>query len=629
VTNLVDSGPGSLRQAILDTPAGGTVDFQPGLTGTITLTSGELGIGNDLTIQGPGADILTVSGNHVSRVFDVAAGPTALVSGLTIADGTATGSSLAYGGGVFNAGTLQVTVCIFRGNLANATDVGSMSYGGGIYNTGALTLTDCTLRGNTARADLLPAGGGIANAGMLTISGCTLSSNSANGNTDAEGGGVYNRAMLTVVNSTLAGNTASGSVDAEGGGIDNFGTLDVAASTLSGNAARSTSYDGIAGAIFNFGTLTITESTLSGNTASGYRNGNGGGIYNVGTADIARSTLRGNTASGTLNGSGGGIWSQTVPASTSVWNVIIAQNNATSSPDVSGPLASQGHNLIGDGTGGSGFDATDLVGTAGNPVDPMLGPLQDNGGPTQTVALLPGSPAVDAGDPNNAPDFDQRGFPRIVGNTIDIGAFEVQPAGQATHLGYDVPDTIWAGTPFDITVTVVDDFGQPAVGYLGTIQFTINDGQAGLPADYTFTAADGGQHLITGQVLLRAQVDTITGADTANSLINGHVTFTVTPATADHLTLTVAAMVTSGLPMTITATVQDAYGNTVTDYVGTLHFTLSGTVDRTLDYGFSVDDRGSHTFTQYIFYIDGPYTLDATDFADVAISGTTQFTVVG
>jgi hypothetical protein len=91
-------------------------------------------------------------------------------------------------------------------------------------------------------------------------------------------------------------------------------------------------------------------------------------------------------------------------------------------------LNSQGHNLIGDGTGGSGFDPTDLVGTSANPIDPLLGPLQDNGGPTQTMALLVGSPAIGAGDPTNAPPTDQRGASRIFNGTIDIGAYEVQAA---------------------------------------------------------------------------------------------------------------------------------------------------------------------------------------------------------
>src|SRR5262249_58020029 len=109
------------------------------------------------------------------------------------------------------------------------------------------------------------------------------------------------------------------------------------------------------------------------------------------------------SSTGTAN-AGGGIYTGTNPATAS-GNTIFALNLGA---DVSGPLASQGHNLIGDGTGGSGFNASDLVGTAQNPIDPKLGPLQDNGGPTKTHALLPGSPAIDAGSNRRAPAWDQR-----------------------------------------------------------------------------------------------------------------------------------------------------------------------------------------------------------------------------
>ena len=113
----------------------------------------------------------------------------------------------------------------------------------------------------------------------------------------------------------------------------------------------------------------------------------------------------------------------------------MAANTATTAPDVYGPLASQGHNLIGIGDGGSGYAATDLVGTAALPIDPMLEPLGDYGGPTQTMRPLPWSPVINAGDNTDAPATDQRGLPRIVLGFIDIGAVELQPnefAGPAT-----------------------------------------------------------------------------------------------------------------------------------------------------------------------------------------------------
>jgi hypothetical protein len=150
------------------------------------------------------------------------------------------------------------------------------------------------------------------------------------------------------------------------------------------------------------------------------------------------STLSGNSADTV----GGGIFSLFGTRTTR--NTIIAGNTAPNNPDVSGTLVSQGHNLIGDGAGGTGYDSTDLVGTATNPIDPRLGPLQDNGGPTETMALLPGSPAIDAGDPTNAPQWDQRGpgYPRVVNGMIDIGAvfslFDLELMGKKDALAFDL-----------------------------------------------------------------------------------------------------------------------------------------------------------------------------------------------
>src|SRR5262245_3061592 len=159
VSNLSDAGVGSLRQAIIDTPADGTVDFQAGLTGTMTLTTGELAIGKDLTIDGPGASVITVSGNNASRVFDIAATYTVSISGLTIANGSVTGSG-ARGAGIFNAGTLALNSSIVSSNSAS-------TYGGGIYNDlgGTLTITNSTFRGNSSGAY----GGGIDNENILTV----------------------------------------------------------------------------------------------------------------------------------------------------------------------------------------------------------------------------------------------------------------------------------------------------------------------------------------------------------------------------------------------------------------------------------------------------------------------------
>jgi hypothetical protein len=169
------------------------------------------------------------------------------------------------------------------------------------------------------------------------------------------------------------------------------------------------------------GTVTITNSTLSGNSADRQ----GGGIYYGadGVLIITSSTVSGNSA----GSNGGGIYQFSGTVITK--NTIVAGNTSPGAPDVFGAVSSQGHNLIGDGTGGSGFADTDFVGTSSDPIDPQLEPLGDYGGPTPTMRPLPTSPVVDSGDNTDAPDTDQRGFDRIVkgDDVIDIGAVELQP----------------------------------------------------------------------------------------------------------------------------------------------------------------------------------------------------------
>jgi hypothetical protein len=214
VTNTKDDGGGSLRFEIAQAekhPANDMIEFNipkkdPGYnssTGswTITLTSDELAITTGLTIQGPGAGQLTVSGGKLSRVFDVNASAPVVLSGLTISNGVAIGSTTPLydddGGGILNLSTLTLSGCIVSGN--SAAGAGTME-GGGIYNAGTLTLTGCTVSNNYASADFASAyGGGIYNAGTLTVSNSTLSGNSA---TDG-GGGIFNVGTLTVSNSTF------------------------------------------------------------------------------------------------------------------------------------------------------------------------------------------------------------------------------------------------------------------------------------------------------------------------------------------------------------------------------------------------------------------------------------------
>lgn len=282
---------------------------------------------------------------------------------------------------------------ITNGNVAVIQD-----NGGGIYNDHAtLTLNGCRLTENLAGFGAGIFSDGVSSAAMLVLQNSTVSDNVAT----FSGGGIHNAgfgegiATLEVVNSTLTGNTAPG----DGGGIYNdaetgSATLQITNSTLSAN-----SVNGLGGAVYNDGfaegsaSLAITNSTFSDNSA-----GQEGGIYNQGTFGSAL---------------------------VSIANTILNAGAGQNIFNDSGTVTSLGYNLSSDDAGGLLNGPGDQVN-----VDPLLGALQDNGGPTFTHELLKGSPAVDAGDPSFTPPplFDQRGpgFDRVVNDRLDIGSFEVE-----------------------------------------------------------------------------------------------------------------------------------------------------------------------------------------------------------
>ena len=305
---------------------------------------------------------------------------------------------------------------------------GTGGSGGGIFNVGTLTLTNSTVSGNNADGD----GGGIynANGGTATLTNITVSGNNAG----VDGGGVFNDGggTMTLTNSTVSGNNAG---DDAGGIINDHGsTATLTNITVTGNNGG----DG-GGGIRNAGTLTLTNSTVSGNKTGV----DGGGIYNFsGTVNSFNSTITENRSDADLNGTGIGGGVHNAAAGTFIFhNTILAGNFETqrlgsvfvaTTGECDGTISSRRNNLM------KSYDPGHCT-VSGNPLlaDPILGPLQDNGGATQTHALLAGSPAIDAGNPNGclsstgAPlQTDQRGFPRSTdGNgdgaaNCDIGAFE-------------------------------------------------------------------------------------------------------------------------------------------------------------------------------------------------------------
>lgn len=346
---------------------------------------------SDCGSSGSGNDLITfsVSGTIVlgSTLLDYSW----LFGSLTI-DGT--GQNITISGNNLNRVFLvdsATNVTLKNLTIAN----GKNSSGGGVYNNGGtLSVIGSTFSGNTA---IGIGGGGIYNfGGNLTV---TNSSFSSNGTNTGDGGGISNSGNVTVTNSAFSGNYA---FTGNGGGISNIGILTVTNSTFSSNSALGPGTS-VGGGINNTGTLSMTNSTFYLNSASSGSPSAGGGINNSGTVTTTNSTFSDNTAStaGGINSSAGTV---------TLRNTIVA--NSTGG-NCGGTITNGGGNL-------SYSDAT----CPGVNSDPKLGSLASNGGATQTMALLPGSAAINAAVDGNCPATDQRGWHRYFGTHCDIGAYE-------------------------------------------------------------------------------------------------------------------------------------------------------------------------------------------------------------
>jgi hypothetical protein len=676
VTNLNDTGAlgdGSLRGQIAAAAPGDTINFAPGLSGTVGLGS-DLTLDRNLTILGnldaAGNPLVTLNHGEAQGGTDlvVNAGVTASVFGLAFTGGSehailnhgsltldhvaVSGNQIGYyvgflpyqfDGTINNDGTLAVQNSRITDNTVNVlADSGpsdASGGGAGIWNAGGtLTVADSTIANNASPAGTsssnISYGGGISiYGGKATITGCTIIGNSA-----SEGGGIFisggsTGGSLTISSSTISGNSTRGS----GGGIDVGGCpTSITDCVISGNTATT---DG-GGITFWYGSsipsATLTRCTVANNTVQ-WSSGYGGGISlpRKGLVTVSDSTIAGNAAGtgagiyvvagNSLGGAtlvlqsstladnqaavtGGGLYvSGPLSAATHVTltDTLVAGNTATSgSPDVGGPvLSTSAFNLIGNGDGSSGLVNGTLgnqVGTTASPIDPKLGPLQQNGGPTSTMALQAGSPAIDAGSTTNPPAYDQRGagFARLIGAGIDIGAFETQPAGVMTHFGITAAASAVAGTPFTITFLALDDFNNPAAGYVGSVHFTVTDGPAVLTQDYTLTAADAGAHpFVVTLTTAGTQVFTVTAGTPGGPLLMRGA-LTVSPAPAASLWLSAPAATTAGQAVSVTVTLRDAYGNVATGYTGTVHFTSTDArASLPADYTFTSADAGTHAFS--------------------------------
>ena len=447
---IVDTGTANeitLRAAIMEANglAGPDAIVLPAGTYRLTITGtsedaaakGDLDIlPGGLTITGAGAGSTSIDAAGLDRVFEVRPGATLTLIGVTIKGGHAKGTTNS-GGGIENLGSLVLIDCVLDANTADGA-------GGGVDNHGSLSLTRTTFSNNIAHD-----GGAVQNVdgAVLTATDSVFQSNTAQvyggavvaggtltftrttfrGNRAAAGGVLLNNGELWLTDSTLVDNVATG----PGGGI--FDVTDTGTINVSGSSfLHNTTGEG-GGAVYlaSEGPVNIINSTFTQNIASL----NGGAIDNeAGVLALSNVTLAGNSAAGY----GGGLYSA---STTTLLNTLIAQNSATADPDVGGDCTSLGHNLLGRAGAATGFSSSlgDLLGTAGNPLDPLLRALEDNGGPTLTMALQPGSPALDHGSNQGAPATDQRGFRRPEDGDLnglavaDIGAYE---------LSYNLPPVI-------------------------------------------------------------------------------------------------------------------------------------------------------------------------------------------
>ncbi len=397
------------------------------------------------------------------------------------------------GGGIFLASQATLTDVVVDGNTTgdgatgtnSGLSAGNSGYGGGIFIDAGATLTNLTvtnnITGNVVRGSAGDGGGLYLSAGMTTLVNSTVSNNRT-GNasglfaSSGYGGGIANEAQAKISGTTISGNvTGSNGENGTGGGgagIRNTGVIDLFNSTISGNSIGASDSQGLSnagGGISNWFIITITNSTITANSA--FANNIAGVAGNF--SDNQTTTIR---------------------------NTIIAQNGSADSPEVNGTFVSQGNNMIGNGDGATGFIDSDLVGTIASPINALLGPLADNGGPSLTHALLAGSPALEAGnnalakDSNNNPlASDQRGTSRITDSagdadsiaTVDIGAYEF-------HQTLDnIPDQT---TNEDVAIT---------------ISFAIGD--AG-PAATSVTASSNNQTILADSNL------TLTGTGNVRSL---------------------------------------------------------------------------------------------------------------
>jgi hypothetical protein len=630
VTSEVVNGYSSAQQAQISGTLGSNdvINFQSGLTGTLTLGSQLPSIQSNLSIQGPGANLLTISGNGAARVFDVdfslgniyGSGTNFSISGLTIANGsTDVGSGLYFldvpnsnysllTSNPFPNGTLTIQDCVVTGNSAS-------QYGGGIVvvgNGGSATtvnISDTTFSNNQAGF------GGAANFVNCTaiVTNCTISGNSVS----SEGGGLYfqGNGTLMIQDCVFTGNSAS-----SGGGLLNGGGLFVignGASATTVNVSNSTISNNQAGFVGAAGflncTASLTNCTVSGNTATSYYAGLQSYATGMGqTADLTLTncTIADNHGPGAST-DGLDVITQdgATSATASYLNTIFA--NSTSATDnvlASGPgasVTSLGYNISDDATG-------NLTGPDDQPnTNPLLAPLgYFYGGPillpnsplTPTMPLLPGSPAIGAGTSTGAPLTDQRSVSRA--GSVDIGAYQTEGFIMGIVGGDQQSAPAKNAFPSPLTVLVIPAIGDgPVQGGVVTFSAPASGASVTFPTGTraTINAAD--------EASLTVAANGTSGSYSVSAAANGAlpVNFSLTNLTAISLNPTTLLDGTYGSAYSQTLTATGGAGSPYTFMLlsGALpggltiasNGALTGTPTAAGTFSFTVQAKDNDNFT--------------------------------
>jgi hypothetical protein len=450
------------------------INFDKSLAGESMTTPYELDITNDMTITGTNlASVLTLTAGS-SRHFSIWPPANVTIAGLTLQGGIVEGAK-AFGGSISNAANLTLNNVTFIGNQAICTN-GVIASGGAIYNAGPAT---------------------------LTLNQCTFNQNSASGNgVIASGGAIYNAepATLTLNQCTFNQNSASGFGSAYGGAVNNAGMLTANLSSFYNQTVTSSNNEALGGAILSSHTAVINECTLTANTVAAPNFAVGGAIESSGYLTINQSTLAGNILTGN-SPQGGSVDVQSAEGGEcTVFNSILGPDDGVPQ-DLGQNFALTGTNLI---------DAA-----------PEFAPLGNYGGPTLTMPLLAGSPGIDAGDDSalNLFSTDQRGYPRLYGAHVDIGAVESTPPTLNNVSAQIISTNTVAGTytvefqalenPNGGLSTATAQYGQTA----GTASSTVTLPDPLTPTNVSIMVAIGRNYLFNWNIVASNLMGGVTSPD--------------------------------------------------------------------------------------------------------------------